>query len=125
MADESDFTCKTCHNYLDDCGTCGECDFSGVISDGGPSGYYDFYSNWKTWNDFADYKATAQWKEHSFHLGNVGKVLCRWGDKVGTSKSYDARKIVYSGLRVLMMLEGKRKVREYLEKLLEDEQFKD
>jgi hypothetical protein len=26
LVDESDFTCKTCHNYLDDCGTCGECE---------------------------------------------------------------------------------------------------
>lgn len=97
----------------------------GINSDGGPSAYYDFHDGWRTWNDFADYKATQQWKEHSFHLGNVGKVLCRWGDKSGTSKSYDARKIVYSGLRVLLMLEGKENVRTYLENLLEDNQFKD
>ena len=95
----------------------------GINSDGGPSAYYDFHHGWKTWNDFADYKATKQWKEHSFHLGNVGKVLCRWGDKSGTTKSYDARKIVYSGLRVLLMLEGKEDVRSYLENLLEDSQF--
>ena len=97
----------------------------GIISDGGPSSYYDFLSGWKTWNDFADSKSTHQWKEHSFHLGNVGKVLCRWGDKVGTSKAYDARKIVYSGLRVLLMLEGKESVRNCLESLLEDGQFKE
>ena len=97
----------------------------GINSDGGPSAYYDFHEGWRTWNDFADYKARQQWKEHSFHLGNVGKVLCRWGDKSGTSKSYDARKIVYSGLRVLLMLEGKENVRAYLENLLEDNQFKD
>jgi hypothetical protein len=96
----------------------------GVESDGGPSSYYDFPADWKTWNDFADYKSTKQWKEHSFHLGNVGKVLCRWGDKAGTTKSYDARKLVYSGLRVLLMLEGEQKVRSYLESLLEDPQFK-
>ena len=95
-----------------------------VESDGGPSSYYDFPPDWKTWNDFADYKATKQWKEHSFHLGNVGKVLCRWGDKAGTTKSYDARKIIYSGLRVLLMLEGGQDVRSYLESLLEDPQFK-
>jgi hypothetical protein len=29
----------------------------GVESDGGPSSYYDFPVDWKTWNDFADYKA--------------------------------------------------------------------
>jgi len=95
-----------------------------INSDGGPSAYYDFKGGWKTWNDFADYKSTKQWKEHSFHLGNVGKVLCRWGDKLGTTKSYDARKIVYSGLRVLLMLEGKDSVKTYLKNLLEDEQFK-
>ena len=95
------------------------------VSDGGPSAYYDFHSGWSTWNDFADYKASKQWKEHAFHLGNIGKVLCRWGDKSGTTKSYDARKVVYSGLRVLLMLEGKESVRTYLESLLEDGQFKE
>jgi len=95
-----------------------------INSDGGPSAYYDFKGGWKTWNDFADYKSTKQWKEHSFHLGNVGKVLCRWGDKLGTTKAYDARKIVYSGLRVLLMLEGKDSVKTYLKSLLDDEQFK-
>ena len=95
------------------------------VSDGGPSAYYDFHSGWSTWNDFADYKAAKQWKEHSFHLGNIGKVLCRWGDKSGTTKNYDARKVVYSGLRVLLMLEGKESVRNYLESLLDDGQFKE
>jgi len=99
--------------------------FQGIESDGGPSPYYDFLPGWKTWNDFADHKAKTQWKEFSFHLGNVGKSLCRWGDKNGTTKTYDARKIVYSGLRILMMLEGKNHVRKYLEDLLEDGQFRD
>lgn len=125
--------CETCDCLLDDRGHCGEClmednnynQGKGIASDGGPSAYYDFHAGWRTWNDFADYKATQQWKEHSFHLGNVGKVLCRWGDKSGTSKSYDSRKIVYSGLRVLLMLEGKENVRTYLKDLLEDNQFKD
>jgi uncharacterized protein YodC (DUF2158 family) len=98
---------------------------SEIKSDGGPSSYYDFLPKWKTWNDFADYKSSKQWQEHSFHLGNVGKVLCRWGDKSGTTKSYDAKKIVYSGLRVLMMLEGSKTVREYLQRLLDDPQFKE
>ena len=97
---------------------------SAIKSNGGPSKYYDFEPDWATWNDFADYKSTHQWKEHSFHLGNVGKVLCRWGDKEGTTKDYDSRKIVYSGLRTLLMLEGKDSVREYLNSLLEDNQFK-
>lgn len=95
-----------------------------IVSDGGPSSYYDFDNTWATWNDLADYKSKRQWKEHSFHLGNIGKAIMRWGDKSGASLEYDAKKIIYSGLRVLMMLSGKESVREYLEKLLEDKQFK-
>lgn len=90
---------------------------------GGPSSYYDFPDGWVTWNDLADYKADKQWKEHSFHLGNIGKAIYRWGEKKGTTKVYDAKKIVYSGLRVLLMLEGKEKVREYLKELTNDSQF--
>lgn len=94
-----------------------------IVSDGGPTEYYDFLTGWKTWNDLADYKASKQWKEHSFHLGNIGKAIYRWGDKKGTTKTYDAKKIVYSGLRVLMMLEDKAYIQEYLEELTEDPQF--
>ena len=97
---------------------------SKVVSDGGPSKYYDFLNGWQTWNDLADYKSVKQWKEHSFHLGNIGKAIFRWGEKDGTSKTYDAKKIVYSGLRVLLMLEGKDKVEKYLTDLLKDRQFK-
>jgi hypothetical protein len=97
----------------------------GIESDGGPSSYYDFPDFWATWNDLADFKAERQWKEHSFHLGNIGKALYRWGEKSGTTKEYDARKIIYSGLRILMMLEGKKNVRSYLENLLQDRQFRD
>lgn len=93
--------------------------------EGGPATYYDFEEGWVTWNDLADFKSTNQWKEHSFHLGNVGKAIYRWGSKGGTSKSYDTRKIIYSGLRVLMMLEGKAKTVDYLNELLNDNQFKD
>lgn len=95
-----------------------------INSDGGPSNYYDFQPDWITWNDLADYKSKAQWKEHSFHLGNIGKAIFRWGEKNGTTKTYDAKKIVYSALRVLLMLEGKKAVKDYLELLLKDEQFK-
>jgi len=92
-------------------------------SDGGPSSYYDFPSTWVTWNDLADYKSTLQWKEHSFHLGNIGKAIMRWGDKGGTTIKYDTHKIIYSGCRVLMMMVGKQGVRDYLQKLLDDPQF--
>lgn len=95
-----------------------------IKSDGGPSTYYDFKDDWVTWNDLADYKSANQWGKYSFHLGNIGKALMRWGDKKGTSPNYDARKIVYSGLRVLVMMEGKARVQQYLDNLREDKQFR-
>jgi hypothetical protein len=95
----------------------------GIKSTGGPSDYYDFPKGWKTWNDLADYKSQKQWREHSFHLGNIGKAIYRWGEKSGTTRTYDAKKIVYSGLRVLMMLEGKEATLAYLKELVENEQF--
>jgi hypothetical protein len=94
-----------------------------AISNGGPSSYYDFPAEWSTLNDYIEHKSIHQWKEHSFHLGNITKAGCRWGDKGGTTKEYDARKIVYSGLRILGMLKGKTAVKEYLMELLNDEQF--
>ena len=96
-----------------------------INSDGGPTSYYDFPEDWVTWNDLADYKATHQWKAYSFHLGNIGKAIYRWGEKNGTSLEYDAKKIVYSGLRVLVMMVGKQKTRDYLVSLLKDKQFND
>lgn len=94
------------------------------ISDGGPSGYYDWPANWNTLNDFIEYKSKYQWKEYSFHWGNVVKALTRWGDKEGTTEAYDAKKVIYSGARVLMMIVGKKETRKYLKSLLEDTQFK-
>lgn len=94
------------------------------VVDGGPSDYYDFQPDWSTFNDFSEYKSIHQWKEHSFHLGNIGKVLCRWGDKLGTGIEYDCRKIIYSGVRTLKMIIGTEKTREYLQRLLDDNQFK-
>ena len=96
-----------------------------IASDGGPSEYYDFPEGWVTWNDLADYKAQRQWKQFSFHLGNIGKVLMRWGDKEGAALPYDTRKIIYSGLRILLMLEGPAFTRDYLQRLLNDPQFKE
>ncbi len=91
---------------------------------GGPSKYYDFDPAWVTWNDLADYKSTHQWKEHSFHLNNVGKAIYRWDTKEGTTKLYDAKKIIYSGLRVVLMLAGKEVAQQYLKELSDDPQFK-
>jgi hypothetical protein len=92
---------------------------------GGPSKYYDFpFSEWVTSNDQMEYFATNKWSQYSLHLKDVFKACCRWGDKEGTSLEYDARKIVYSGLRLLMMIKGKKVVQEYLKELVEDQQFK-
>ena len=94
-------------------------------SDGGPSDYYNFPKSWTTFNDFIEYKSETQWRGFSFHLGNIGKALCRWGDKDGTSIEYDAKKIIYSGVRVLRMIVGTERTRDYLQRLLDDPQFKD
>lgn len=95
-----------------------------IESDGGPSNYYDFPSSWGTFNDFIEHKSINQWKGYSFHLGNIGKAICRWGDKGGTTEKYDAKKIIYSACRVLKMMVGAKGVREYLNTLLDDPQFK-
>jgi len=96
-----------------------------IKSDGGPVSYYDFPASWTTFNDFIESKSKTQWLGFSFHLGNIGKALCRWGDKDGTSIEYDAKKIIYSGVRILKMIIGTEKTREYLQRLLDDPQFKD
>lgn len=95
-----------------------------VKSNGGPSSYYDFEGEWNTWNDFAEHKAVTQWGAYSVHLKDIGKAVCRFGVKEGTSNAYDARKIVYSGLRLIGMIEGKSAMREELLALLDDPQFK-
>lgn len=92
-------------------------------SDGGPSGYYDFDPGWCTFNDFMEYKALHQWGAYSLHLKDIGKAVCRYGAKAGTTDAYDARKIVYSGLRLIGMIEGKEAMRAELERLLYDKQF--
>lgn len=93
-------------------------------SDGGPSDYYDFQQGWKTWNDFAEYKAINQWGAYSLHFKDVGKLMCRFGAKEGTSEEYDLNKGVYSFLRMKEMMR-KGSAREYLLRLLDDPQFND
>lgn len=94
-------------------------------SDGGPSSYYDFDPGWVTFNDFMEAKALAQWGPFSLHLKDIGKAICRWGTKEGTTDAYDARKIIYSGLRLLIMLEGREAVVALLQRLSNDPQFKE
>lgn len=99
-----------------------------VKSDGGPSSYYDFPHGkdaWVTLNDMNDYKSVHQWGPLSFHMTNVNKATFRFGQKDGTSKVYDVNKIIYSGLRMKLMLENKEAVRKYLQQLLDDPQFQE
>lgn len=93
-------------------------------SDGGPSSYYDFPPDCTTWNDFLEHKAKTQWGAYSLHMKDVGKALCRFGAKAGTEDEYDMRKIVYSGARMIVMKSGKAAAREYLQRLLDDPQFR-
>lgn len=95
-----------------------------IKSDGGPSSYYDFPPEWVTLNDYIEFKSEFQWGADSFHLANITKAGCRWGDKDGTSKPYDAKKIVYSALRILRRLCGADEVQKFLKELSEDVQFK-
>lgn len=96
-----------------------------VVSDGGPSSYYDFPQGMLTLNDLLEFKGDQCWKGDSFHLANIVKATWRWGTKQGTTKPYDARKIIYSGARLLMKYAGVKEVRKTLQQMLDDDQFKE
>lgn len=93
-------------------------------SNGGPSSYYDFEPGAVTWNDVAEVKAQTQWGAYSYHMKDISNAVMRFGAKDGTTSAYDARKIIYSGLRLLGMIEGKQAMRQELLSLLNDKQFK-
>ena len=90
-----------------------------IKSDGGPAQYYDFPPNAITLNDLIEHK------EMDFHRGNIFKACWRYGTKSGTTKEYDARKIIYSGARILMQLVGVAELRKTLQKMLDDPQFQE
>jgi hypothetical protein len=92
--------------------------------DGGPQGYYDLPDGCNTLNDLLEAKG-EQWLADSFHLSNVVKAAWRWGIKDGTSKDYDARKLIYTGARLLMKYAGVQSLRETLQKMLDDPQFEE
>lgn len=95
-----------------------------VTPSGGPSEYYDMpFSDWVTTNDMMEYLAENKWGKYAIHLKDIHKGLCRWGDKEGTTVEYDARKFIYYGARVLRMIVGVPKTREYLKELLDNKQF--
>lgn len=91
--------------------------------DGGPAEYYDLPPNPKTLNDLLEYKGDKHWLGDSFHLANIVKAAWRWGIKSGVDKSYDARKFIYSGVRLLLKYQGLEETRATLQKLLDDPQF--
>lgn len=100
-------------------------DTTTIKSDGGPSGYYDFKPEWVTLNDAMEHHATARWGAYALHLKDAMKACWRFGGKDGTDHAYDARKLVYSGMRLLVMIGGVKTARDYLLTLLDDPQFKE
>jgi len=93
---------------------------------GGPAKYYDLpYSEWQTTNDMGEYLAKERWGAYSLHFKDLLKALVRFGAKDGTSMQYDIEKMIYSGCRTMIMLSGKKALREYLQRLLDDPQFKE
>lgn len=88
-------------------------------SSGGPTEYYDFPQGAITLNDLIEYK------EMDFHRGNIFKACWRWGTKEGVTEAYDARKIIYSGCRLLMKLKGVEELRNTIQKILDDPQFQE
>ena len=97
-----------------------------ALSNGGPSSYYDFPRSNKfvTLNDLMEWKAIQHWGPLSLHIKDVMKACFRIGTKLGTDEAYDARKIVYSGLRLLIMLKGVEEVEKFLDTLSSDPQFR-
>ena len=97
-----------------------------IKSDGGCSSYYDFpFKDWITLNDQIEYLSVSRWKDQSTSFKDIFKALCRWGEKEGTTKVYDAKKIIYYGCRVLRQLADTKTLRSYLQELLDDPQFKE
>lgn len=91
---------------------------------GGPSSYYDFDEGWVTLNDCMEWLSKNRWKEYSLHFKDLMKACFRFGAKESNDLEYDVNKIIYSGLRLLVMLKGKEHTASYLKKLSEDPQFK-
>lgn len=93
--------------------------------DGGPSSYYDHpFKEWTTVNDMVEYFSQKLWGSESWIFKDILKAVTRWGEKEGTTKDYDARKIIYYGLRLLRVVSGKKAVADYLKELSNNEQFK-
>ncbi len=99
---------------------------SSTESDGGPSSYYDMpFQDWVTLSDQMEYLAQNKWGVYAIHLKDVFKGLGRWGDKSGTTPLYDTKKGIYYFCRVMKMMVGAEGLREYLQSILDDPQFKE
>lgn len=95
-----------------------------IKTDGGPSSYYDApFDTFVTVNDMVDYYSQKSWGWRSYIFKDIMKACTRWGAKQGTTKVYDAKKIIYYGLRLLMSVSDKKTVQEYLKELMNDKQF--
>ncbi len=92
-------------------------------SDGSASSYYDFPAGATTLNDVMEDLAANRWHGDALHLKDIFKAAWRWGEKEGTTKAYDARKIIYYGARLLMLYAGVEALRTTLQSLLDDKQF--
>ena len=93
--------------------------------DGGPQPYYDApFQEFTTVNDMIDYYSKNFWGWRSYIFKDILKACFRFGEKEGTTEAYDAKKIIYYGVRLLMSVTDKSTTREYLQQLLDDKQFK-
>ena len=92
-------------------------------SDGGASSYYDFPEGAVTLNDVMEELAASRWRGDALHLKDIFKAAWRWGEKEGTTKAYDARKIIYYGARLLMLYTDVEALRATLQSMLDDKQF--
>ena len=88
--------------------------------------YYNFpFKDWSTVNDMIDYMSQKQWGWRSYIFKDIIKACFRFGQKEGTTEVYDAEKIIYYGVRLLMSVSDKTTARNYLQQLLDDKQFKE
>ena len=88
--------------------------------------YYNFpFQKFTTVNDMLDYMSQKQWGWRSYIFKDIVKACFRFGQKEGTTEVYDAEKIIYYGVRLLMSVSDKTTALNYLQQLLDDKQFKE
>lgn len=90
---------------------------------GGPSDYYDIPVGATTLNDIMEHKAYTTWGGDALHLKDIMKACYRWGDKDGTTRAYDARKMIYFAARLLQIHAGQAELRKLLNEMLNNPQF--